>query len=170
LSSTCSGPFFSGSAVAATTASLVDVGSGAQALVTLGAAQLSILLWAVSAWRYGIPTSESHALIAGLMGAGMSLDGFGAFNRGTSKGSGRNRNFMLWPVSPWAFCWRGCLSFCLPAHAANWQNRAFGAGQALGACLLAFAHGAQDGQKFMGIFFLALAAGRRVPLQRMRLW
>ncbi len=74
------GVFLMGSAVAKTTASLVDIGVGTQALITLGAAQLSIVLWSTSAWKFGIPTSESHALIAGLMGAGMSLKGLDAFN------------------------------------------------------------------------------------------
>ena len=74
------GIFLMGSAVATTTANIVTIGTGKEALVTLGAAQLSIIIWAVSAWHYGIPTSESHALIAGLMGAGMSLNGISAFN------------------------------------------------------------------------------------------
>ena len=75
------GVFLMGSAVAQTTASVVEIGGGTEALITLGAAQLSIVLWSVSAWKFGIPTSESHALIAGLMGAGISLNGFDAFNR-----------------------------------------------------------------------------------------
>jgi inorganic phosphate transporter, PiT family len=74
------GVFLMGTAVATTTATIVFIGSGSDALVTLAAAQLAIVLWAVGAWRFGIPTSESHALIAGLMGAGMSLSGFSAFN------------------------------------------------------------------------------------------
>lgn len=39
------------------------------ALVVLAAAMFSIVLWATAAWYFGIPTSESHALIAGVTGA-----------------------------------------------------------------------------------------------------
>ena len=74
------GVFLTGTAVANTTANIVNIVTGQDALITLAAAQLSIVIWAVSAWRYGIPTSESHALIAGLMGAGMALRGVEAFN------------------------------------------------------------------------------------------
>ena len=39
--------------------------------------RFSIVVWAVAAWYFGIPTSESHALIAGLTGSAMALGGFG---------------------------------------------------------------------------------------------
>ena len=39
----------------------------------LAAAMLAVILWAVAAWRFGIPTSESHGLLAGLMGASLAL-------------------------------------------------------------------------------------------------
>ena len=51
-----------GSAVASTIANLVDVGTGSDPLIAICAAQLSIVIWSVSAWKFGIPTSESHAL------------------------------------------------------------------------------------------------------------
>ena len=73
------GVFMMGTAVANTTANLVTIGTGRNALITLAAAQLSIVIWAVSAWRFEF-TSESHALIAGLMGAGISFKGIEAFN------------------------------------------------------------------------------------------
>lgn len=42
--------------------------------------RFSIVVWAVAAWYFGIPTSESHALIAGLTGSAMALGGLGAVN------------------------------------------------------------------------------------------
>ena len=45
-----------GSAVASTIANLVDVGTGANPLIAVCAAQLSIVIWSVSAWKFGIPT------------------------------------------------------------------------------------------------------------------
>src|SRR5690554_5973774 len=56
--------------------------SGSTGLITIGAAQFSIVVWAVTAWRFGIPTSESHALIAALTGAGLAASpkGWGAIS------------------------------------------------------------------------------------------
>src|SRR3990172_4716934 len=64
----------SGTAVATT------IGKGivkAEAIneVTVGAAMVGIILWSTLAWYYGLPTSESHALISGLAGAGLATAG-----------------------------------------------------------------------------------------------
>lgn len=153
------GVFLMGTAVATTTASVVTIGTGMDALVTLGAAQLSIVIWSVSAWKFGIPTSESHALIAGLMGAGISLSGLGAFN---------------WPAFQKVLIGLGISSvvgFVLGLFATKLievlfrnvkrrsANKFFSGGQVVSAALMAFSHGAQDGQKFMGVLYLALVVG-----------
>jgi len=53
---------------------MVDFGGDSQnALIALCAALFAIVTWAVLAWLFGIPTSESHALIAGLSGAAIAL-------------------------------------------------------------------------------------------------
>ena len=59
--------------VAATVGELVTFADGQAALNALCAAMLSIILWAAAAWRFGLPTSESHALLAGLSGAALAL-------------------------------------------------------------------------------------------------
>lgn len=148
-----------GTAVAATTASIVSVGSGNEALVTLGAAQLSIVVWSVTAWRYGIPTSESHALIAGLMGAGISYTGLSALN--WSSILKVIYGLLLSPLVGIIF---GFLATRLIEYVCRNVNRKktdsfFSVGQVISASLMAFSHGAQDGQKFMGVFYLALAIG-----------
>ena len=58
-------------AVARTLYSIADFGP--QTLTALTAALSATVLWAVLAWRFGIPTSESHALVAGLTGAALAL-------------------------------------------------------------------------------------------------
>ena len=60
-------------AVADTVGELVAFSSARAAVAALNAALLSIVLWAVAAWRFGLPTSESHALLAGLSGAALAL-------------------------------------------------------------------------------------------------
>ena len=60
--------------VAATVYNMVDFGGNTQeALVALCAALFAIVLWATLAWVFGIPTSESHALIAGLTGSAIAM-------------------------------------------------------------------------------------------------
>lgn len=55
---------------------MVDFGSNAkEATVALCAALVAIVVWATLAWKFGIPTSESHALIAGLTGAAIAMHG-----------------------------------------------------------------------------------------------
>jgi len=153
------GVFLMGSAVASTTASIVTIGTGKEALVTLGAAQLSIIIWAVSAWRYGIPTSESHALIAGLMGAGMSLNGVDAFNWDSFE-----KVLIGLVISSVVGFVLGLLAtksigFISKNVKRRTANKFFSRGQILSASLMAFSHGAQDGQKFMGVLYLALVIG-----------
>lgn len=70
------------STVAQTIYKMVDFrGDSKQSLVALCAALFAIVLWATAAWVFGIPTSESHALIAGLSGAAIALQkGFSGIN------------------------------------------------------------------------------------------
>ena len=63
-------------AVAQTVCEAADFGGDpATACTALCAALLAVVLWATLAWRFGIPTSESHALLSGLAGAALSLPG-----------------------------------------------------------------------------------------------
>ena len=60
--------------VAETIYNMVDFsGNAHEALVALCAAMVAIVTWATAAWKFGIPTSESHALIAGLSGAAIAM-------------------------------------------------------------------------------------------------
>ena len=59
--------------VAMTIYNMVDFGGDAhEAMIALCAALFAIVTWATAAWLFGIPTSESHALIAGLSGAAIA--------------------------------------------------------------------------------------------------
>ena len=68
--------------VASTIYNMVDFhGDTDEALIALCAALFAIVLWATAAWWFGIPTSESHALIAGVSGAAIALhNGLGGIN------------------------------------------------------------------------------------------
>jgi len=146
------------SEVADTISNMIDlsVGTSEQANVVLMAAMISIVIWAVAAWYFGIPTSESHALIAGLTGAALAFGGIGAINMQewrkviiglvVSSVLGFGGGFFIARLIELAF--RNVNRLILEPF--------FGGGQVFGAASMAFLHGAQDGQKFMGVFMLAL--------------
>jgi inorganic phosphate transporter, PiT family len=156
------GVFLMGSAVARTTASVVTLGSGEEALISLAAAQVSIVVWAVGAWRFGIPTSESHALIAGLMGAGMSLNGFAAFQWASlaKVAYGLAISTFVGFLGGFLFTFAIRMICTVIQPNARKANTFFSFGQMGSAAMMAFSHGAQDGQKFMGVLYLALIMGK----------
>lgn len=150
-------------AVAATIFGMVDFGDDPQrALITLMAAMIAIIVWGAAAWWFGIPTSQSHSLIAGLTGAAIAL--MGSFDA---------INWNEWIKVIYGILLSTLMGFCL-----GWvffrllrivfrnadrprANRFFRAAQVAAGAGVAFMHGAQDGQKFMSIFILAImmAAG-----------
>ena len=156
---------FINSKVAYTISNMVDFGSGHDALVALAAALVAIVVWAVAAWYFGIPTSESHALIAGLTGAAISLTGLGSVN------------FAEWSKVIYGLLISSVLGFASGFGSVRVIGRAFRNvnrrkantisryGQIASGATMAFLHGAQDGQKFIGVFMLAmfLSRGQAVP-------
>lgn len=124
--------------------------------VALAASLFSIVVWAVAAWYFGIPTSESHALIAGLTGSAMALGGLGAVN------GGEWVKVIIGLVVSTIMGFGGgyLVTKFIVAIFKNVQrrkaNKFFTIGQAGAAAANAFLHGAQDGQKFMGVFMLGL--------------
>lgn len=136
---------------------------------TILAALLSAILWNLLTWWLGLPSSSSHALIGGLVGATLAsaqdqwtVIKWSAVNAASGKAEG------LWPkvvlpmfTSPLiglvlGFVIMGLL-YCLLR---NWKptsvNRLFGKLQLLSACSMGFSHGSNDAQKTMGIIALSL--------------
>jgi PiT family inorganic phosphate transporter len=158
-----------GTAVAETIAEGI-VSPDAVTLETVAAAVLAAALWAMTAQVFGLPSSESHALVAGLLGAGFATGGFGALEwSGTSKVV-----YSLFLSPPIAFL-AGFLLMVLIYRLFRRARprtirRTFGRGQILSAAFMAFSHGANDAQKAMGVILLALilngdlAQGSGVPL------
>ncbi|NLT57606.1 MAG: inorganic phosphate transporter [Clostridiales bacterium] len=145
--------------VAETIYNMVDFGDHpGEALVALCAAMVAIVLWAVTAWRFGIPTSESHALIAGLTGAAIAMHG------GLSGVNGAEWVKVLYGLALSTFIGfgMGYLTvklielFCWRIDRRKTKSF-FQKAQVGGAAAMAFMHGAQDGQKFMGVFLLGMA-------------
>ena len=139
-------------------------------LTTVAGAMISIIVWSSLAARWGIPTSETHALVAGLAGAGLATAGpnallwegwkkvlLGLFFSSVLGGLG---GFILMIGVYWAF------RRATPAKVKGkfrWL-------QILSSGFMAFAHGSNDGQKFMGVFTLSLVLGGVLPAFQIPLW
>ena len=145
------------STVAETIYKMVDFGGESRdALVALCAALFAIVVWATAAWRFGIPTSESHALIAGVSGAAIALQG------GLKGINGQEWVKVLYglgfsTLGGFAFGWifTRVTELCCRGMNRRKANRFFKNAQVTGAAAMAFMHGAQDGQKFIGVFLLS---------------
>lgn len=144
--------------VAETVYSIASFGGGPKsALTALCAAMTAIVLWAAAAWYFGIPTSESHALVAGISGAAVALEGsFSCVHWGCWAKVGLGLI-----LSAAAGFWAGRTA-CIRLKLVKLSHRTVTLTQLFGASAASFLHGAQDGQKFIGIFLLgtALAQGR----------
>lgn len=156
---------FIGGGVARAVYSIADF-EGTDALTALTAGMTAVALWAVVAWYFGIPTSESHAMLAGVGGAAVALGGSGALN---VHEWGRVGIGLLLSTVP-AFL-AGNFIFLLAARLCRKRERGavmplFIWGQKLGAASGAYLHGLQDGQKFMGIMMLCMSLGRGIEYDR----
>ncbi len=148
--------------VAQTIYNMVDFGTNShEAVVGLCAAMVAIVVWAVAAWAFGIPTSESHALIAGLSGAAIAMQG------GLSGINGSEWVKVLYGLALSTFLGfvMGYVAVRLIGFFFKKVDRRktttpFRWAQVGGGAAMAFMHGAQDGQKFMGVFLLGMALAR----------
>jgi PiT family inorganic phosphate transporter len=148
--------------VAFTIYKMVDFGGDSHlALIALCAAMAAIVIWATAAWYFGIPTSESHALIAGISGAAVAIqNSFSGINGAEwikviygiflSTFLGFGLGFATSKLTVLLFRNRNRLK----------SERFFSGAQVAGGAAMAFMHGAQDGQKFMAIFLLGAAMAR----------
>ena len=145
--------------VAATISNMVDFGDNSNgALVALCAAMYSIVVYSVGASIFGIPTSESHSLIAGITGAAIAVNGsFSSINGGewVKVLYGLVLSLALGFVSGWVMCKLVTVIF---KHFDRRKTDGFFKGaQIFGAAAMSFMHGAQDGQKFIGVLYLGVA-------------
>ncbi|MDY2629836.1 MAG: inorganic phosphate transporter [Clostridium sp.] len=150
--------------VAQTIYNMVDFrGDPHYSLIALCAALFAIVVWATAAWYFGIPTSESHALIAGISGAAIALQG------GMSGINGHEWMKVIYGLILSTFLGFGMgwltvkiIGLLFGRVDRRKTSEFFKYSQIGGGAAMAFMHGAQDGQKFMGVFMLGifLANGR----------
>ena len=145
--------------VASTISNMVDFGGDTNAaLIALCAALFSIVVYSVGASLLGIPTSESHSLIAGLSGAAIAIQGgIGGINMGewVKVLYGLVASLLFGFAVGWLVC-KAVTLICAGMDRRR-TNGFFTYAQIVGAAAMSFMHGAQDGQKFMGICMLGVA-------------
>jgi PiT family inorganic phosphate transporter len=162
------GPFIFGTAVARTIGtSITDTNSLTIPVVSAGTA--AAVLWGLLTWWRGIPSSSSHALIGGLVGAIFVSEGIDAIKLGgilqialallISPPLGFFVSYLLMRVT--IFLARG---------ARQNINLSFKRGQLLSAFTLALSHGTNDGQKVMAIIGMGLVAGQGATQFTVPLW
>ena len=121
-------------------------------------ALVGAVLWNLITWFYGIPSSSSHALIGGLVGAGIAKAGTGSL---VWAGLGKTILFIL--LSPLLGFILGSLLMLLVSHAffhstPRKVDRWFRRLQLVSASLYSLGHGGNDAQKTMGIIWMLLMA------------
>ena len=161
-----------GTAVAKTIASgLAVTPDGPQGQIVVAAALVGAIAWNLLTWRLGIPSSSSHALIGGLLGAVLVASGIAAIKLDGV----RDKVLLPLVLSPVLGVVIGfslmvlLLNILRNAHPRT-VNERFRRLQVLSATYMAFSHGSNDAQKTMGIITLALFAAGLLPTADVPLW
>jgi inorganic phosphate transporter, PiT family len=135
---------------------VIDAPSGTHGLTVVLGALVGAITWNIITWYFGLPSSSTHALIGGLVGAALVASASGVQWDGVvddvvipmvlSPAVGFAGAFLLMFAIMWVF------RRVTPGRA----NRGFRLAQTLSAAAMALGHGLQDAQKTMGVIFLAL--------------
>ena len=133
-----------------------DPGAQSTALAFITAGILAAILWNVTTWRFGIPASSSHALIGGVVGAGMAAFGTGAISWGYFWGRVVLMIFLTPAISFVVGFLILKLLLLLTRHAGVGVNKFFTYAQWLNMTFLAFNHSYNDSQKSIGIVMILL--------------
>jgi phosphate/sulfate permease len=150
-------------------AGIIDPPAGAGGLQVVFAALVGAITWNLVTWYFGLPSSSSHALIGGLVGAALAASESVQWNGILDK--------VVIPmiVSPLA----GFLLAYLLMVAILWSfrrsnahrtERGFRYAQIVSSAAMAFGHGTQDAQKTMGIITLALVTSGQIDTFEVPLW
>ena len=144
-------------AVAHTMFNMVDFsGNTHQALLALIAAMIGSIGWGVFCWFWGIPASKSHSLIAGVTGGAIALNGLAGVVLSEWMLVIYGMVFSLVGGFILGMATTKIIEFLFSRVNRQRGNKVCMVLQDICACALSFLHGAQDGQKFMSIFMLAI--------------
>lgn len=152
------GPFVFGTAVAATVGKGIIQPEFSTVYVIL-AGLVGAIIWDLVTWWFGLPSSSSHALIGGLVGSALMVGGLQALVY-----SGVEKVLVFMVVSPSvgfaiAAGFGLAILYFLGRSAPGKVNRVFGRLQIVSSAFFSLTHGANDGQKTMGVITALLIAG-----------
>ena len=136
--------------VADNISSMVNLSSGKDGIIGLIAGIVSVIIFALIAMQFGIPTSETHGLVAGLTGSAIAIYGINSINgeEWGSIGVG-----LIWSILG-TFIISYFITKLLHNTLKNVKEKVISNFQIIGMCAMSFMHGAQDGQKFIGILII----------------
>lgn len=139
-------------------------------LSTVASSMVAIIIWSTVTARLGLPTSETHALVAGLGGAGIATAGFNVL-----VWAGWKKVLLGLLFSTFLGFIGGLVLMTLIYHlfqkfSPGKMRNSFHYLQMLSSAFVAFSHGLNDGQKFMGVFTLALVMGHQLESFAIPLW
>lgn len=147
-----------GQGVADTVGSVISPEAGTAGLVIVMSGLLGAIAWNLLTWFYGLPSSSSHALIGGLVGAALASGSLVKWDVIVDK--------ILIPMlaSPLvgfagAFALMLAIMWVFRRRHPYRTQRGFRVLQTISAAAMALGHGLQDAQKTMGVIFLALVVG-----------
>ncbi len=175
------GAMLGGSAVAFTLAGLVTLSSTEETLLVLMVALLTASSWNIAAWKFALPSSSTHSLVGGLIGAGISAAGtgnvnwgFGAFLSPTHELTGVTLVLFFFVASVMigffgSYAMHRITSIAL-RNAQKTVNKTLIRLNWIAAAAMAFFNGANDTQKQMGIIALALVAASPEGLTGIPFW
>ena len=175
------GPLLGGTAVADTIGKFVQLGdlSALPAMVIILSGILGAISWNLLTWWFGIPSSSSHALVGGLTGAVVTAAGtdhvvWGLHALAQGHLTGVTKVLLSLILSPIIGFWAGFLIHrwmgLLLRGARPGVNQYLRRVQFVSAAGLAFAHGANDAQKSMGVITLILLLGGFIPSFEVPFW
>src|SRR5512145_274343 len=161
--------FTVGTAVAKTVGKgMIDVNIVTPNVILAGI--LGAIIWDLITWYYGLPSSSSHAIIGGIMGAVIAHDGLGTLHWG-----GLKKIILSLIISPilgtvLGFVFMVALLWMVKDKSPHILNKGFRKLQILSAAFMAFSHGTADAQKSMGVITMALVSYGMLPTFVVPVW
>ncbi len=149
---------FLGQKVAKTVSDTIDPGVGSHALIIVMAGLIGAIAWNLTTWYFGLPSSSSHALIGGLVGAAVAAGATAKWGVVLEKVV---IPMILSPLVAFSLGFGVMLAIMWIFRKQNPQktSKGFRLAQTVSAAAMALGHGLQDAQKTMGVIFLALLSG-----------
>ncbi len=140
--------------------SMVNLNDGILGYLVLMSAIVSVIVFALVALIFGIPTSETHALIAGLTGSAIAVYGIKAVNCNEWKSVIIGLAWSIAGTYLISIIITKVLKNCIKKISEENIKKM----QILNTCGMSFMHGAQDGQKFIGILIIFMCLLRKTPI------